>query len=236
MGGLGGAPNVALPNINGGAPNINGGTAGLYAIDPSSQSFYMATLGEGNFFTLGLAAINLTTGSSYIIGNNWPTAPAGFEGVNGLFFSVDAPASLWPSSSPRRLPRPPAAGAGFIVCGFAYASAANALVSFEFNAAAFSKNRGWIGLPNAEIALYPVNGSGRLVIATLPAGVMNPVAGQVDVTSDGRFVFFGGTQGSNVFEAPALVTIDSINRTLSIALAPSPDVDDYNVLALSRCN
>jgi hypothetical protein len=76
------APNVAIPGID-------GGTYGRAAIDVASGTAYMATSADGPFFTLRLAAIDVATGNSRTIGNNWPLPPPGFSGVNGLFFTVD---------------------------------------------------------------------------------------------------------------------------------------------------
>ncbi len=49
----------------------------------------MATAADGPFFTLRLVTINVSSGVSRTIGNNWPQVPVGFSGVNGLFFSLD---------------------------------------------------------------------------------------------------------------------------------------------------
>jgi hypothetical protein len=76
------APNVAIPGID-------GGTYGLAAMDVATGTAYMATVADGPFFTLRLAAIDVATGNSRTIGNNWPLPPPGFSGVNGLFFTVD---------------------------------------------------------------------------------------------------------------------------------------------------
>ena len=64
-------------------PNINGGSLGLAAKDDAAKVVYMVTSTDYPTFGLGLVAIDLATGDSRVLGNNWPSAPTGFAGVNG---------------------------------------------------------------------------------------------------------------------------------------------------------
>jgi len=74
--------------------NFDGASCGLSAKDDINNILYIATATDIPFFTLGLSAVNLTSGNLQFIGNNWPYPPANFDGVNGLFFSVDFDSSL----------------------------------------------------------------------------------------------------------------------------------------------
>lgn len=331
------APNQVLNSLE-------GGTDGLVAMDTVNRIVYMATVADAAFFTLGLFAFNVSNGSSFIIGNNWPYPPAGFDGVNGLFFSVDFDSSLgglivgmteiskygplpsqpaepnlpygWtvianvdpytgnsialtPDLSPQLLDYDPivsglstldtvhsilylltatenssplgpfthpagmqsshflgitllssdseetdtappfviipSGGNGFIVCAFVYSSAVDAIVTIEFNASAVQNYWTSVYLPNAVIKLYYTNGTTPTVIGTIDAGKIGPAEsiGQAEVSNDGQFVYFAATQGSNAFESAALVTINVLTHSFSLALA-NPD-DEYDVLALVPC-
>ena len=57
--------------------------------------------------------------------------------------------------------------------------------------------------------------------------------GVSQVSADGRFVYFGATQGPSAFESAALVTVDVVARTLSVVNAAG--TDDYDVGNLYRC-
>lgn len=75
------APNVAI--------NIDGGTDGQTAKDDANGVIVLATAVDTPSFGLGLVAITVATGAVKPIGNNWPTPPPGFAGVNGLFNAVE---------------------------------------------------------------------------------------------------------------------------------------------------
>lgn len=64
-------------------PNINGGSNGLAAKDDAAKVVYMATSTDYPSVGIGLVAVDLATGDSRVLGNYWPSAPTGFEGVNG---------------------------------------------------------------------------------------------------------------------------------------------------------
>jgi hypothetical protein len=331
-------------------PDINGGTFGLSAIDVDSGTVFMGTEADGPFFTIRLAAIDIATGASRTIGNNWPYPPPGFSGVNGLFFSLnfdkgfglivgmteiskygpippyaDEPGlpvgwtvissvdsitaastalttdltpiltqyppivhgisaldtnrgMLWLVAAPnqpplmqiaKRVPRhrhhfykhdvraatlssmetvilgielsnPPKEPSplvlptadGFTVCAIAYSSAVDAVIALEFNSSGTTPSEGF-NLTNGDIRVYPVNGSASSVIGVIPSGVVNPGFGQVEVSEDGRYVYFAAMQGTNAFESPALITVDTVDGTFDLALA-APD-GTYDVLTLARC-
>jgi len=331
-------------------PDINGGTFGLTAIDVDSGTVFMGTEADGPFFTIRLAAIDIATGASRTIGNNWPYPPPGFSGVNGLFFSLnfdkgfglivgmteiskygpippyaDEPGlpvgwtvissvdsitaastalttdltpiltqyppivhgisaldtnrgMLWLVAAPnqpplmqiaKRVPRhrhhfykhdvraatlssmetvilgielsnPPKEPSplvlptadGFTVCAIAYSSAVDAVIALEFNSSGTTPSEGF-NLTNGDIRVYPVNGSASSVIGVIPSGVVNPGFGQVEVSEDGRYVYFAAMQGTNAFESPALITVDTVDGTFDLALA-APD-GTYDVLTLARC-
>ena len=333
-------------------PDINGGTFGLSAIDVDSGTVFMGTEADGPFFTIRLAAIDIATGASRTIGNNWPYPPTGFDGVNGLFFSVnfdrafglvvgmteiskygpippiaEAPGlpvgwtvissvdpvtaastaltadltpvltsfppivhglsaldtnrgMLWLVSAPSQPPlaqiiaknplhrrsfskrdfvqaaaalsntdpvllgielsNPPKQPSplvlptveDFTVCAIAYSSAIDAVIALEFNSSGTIPSEGF-NLTNGDIRIYPVNGSASIVIGVFPSGVINPGFGQVEVSEDGRYVYFAANQGTNAFESPALITVDTVDRTFDLALA-APD-GTYDVLTLARC-
>jgi len=334
-------------------PDINGGTFGLSAIDVASGTVFMGTEADGPFFTIRLAAIDIATGASRTIGNNWPYPPTGFSGINGLFFSVnfdpafglvvgmteiskygpippiaEAPGlpvgwtvissvdpvtaastaltadltpiltsfppivhglsaldnnrgMLWLVAAPSQPPlaqiakenplrrrrfrkhdfvqaaaaalsntNPVLLGIGlsnppkqpsplvlptvddFTICAIAYSSAVDAVIALEFNSSGAVSSEGF-NLTNGVIRNYPVNGSASIVIGVFPSGVINPGFGQVEVSEDGRYVYFAANQGTNAFESPALITVDTIDRTFDLALA-APD-GTYDVLTLARC-
>ena len=330
-------------------PDVNGGTFGLSAIDVDSGTVFMGTEADGPFFTIRLAAIDIATGASRTIGNNWPYPPPGFSGVNGLFFSLnfdkgfglivgmteiskygpippyaDEPGlpvgwtvissvdsitaastalttnltpiltqyppivhgisaldtnrgMLWLVAAPnqpplmqiaKRVPRhrhhfykhdvraalssvetvilgielsnPPKEPSplvlptadGFTVCAIAYSSAVDAVIALEFNSSGTTPSEGF-NLTNGDIRVYPVNGSASSVIGVIPSGVVNPGFGQVEVSEDGRYVYFAAMQGTNAFESPALITVDTVDGTFDLALA-APD-GTYDVLTLARC-
>jgi len=310
----------------------------------------MGTEADGPFFTIRLAAIDIATGASRTIGNNWPYPPPGFSGVNGLFFSLnfdkgfglivgmteiskygpippyaDEPGlpvgwtvissvdsvtaastaltadltpiltqyppivhglsaldtnrgMLWLVAAPnqpplmqiaRRVPHhrhhfykhvvraatlssmetviiafelsnPPKEPSplvlptadGFTVCAIAYSSAVDAVIALEFNSSGTIPSEGF-NLTNGDIRVYPVNGSASSVIGVIPSGVINPGFGQVEVSEDGRYVYFAAMQGSNAFESPALITVDTVVGTFDLALA-APD-GTFDVLTLARC-
>jgi hypothetical protein len=75
------APNTAI--------NIDGGSDGQTAKDDANGVIVLATSTDTPFFGLRLAAITLATGTVKTIGNNWPSAPPGFSGANGLFYAVE---------------------------------------------------------------------------------------------------------------------------------------------------
>jgi len=75
------APNTAI--------NIDGGSDGQTAKDDVNGIIVLPTSTDTPFFGLRLVAITLATGAVQTIGNNWPYAPAGFSGVNGLFSAVE---------------------------------------------------------------------------------------------------------------------------------------------------
>ncbi len=107
-----------------------------------------------------------------------------------------------------------------------------AVIALEFNSSGTIPSEGF-NLTNGDIRIYPVNGSASIVIGVFPSGVINPGFGQVEVSEDGRYVYFAANQGTNAFESPALITVDTIDRTFDLVLA-APD-GTYDVLTLARC-
>jgi hypothetical protein len=136
-----------------------------------------------------------------------------------------------------RLAAPPAAlpalGGSFIVTALEYAAAADALVTLEYDASGIAPPY-WKPAP-ARVVLYPVNGSAPLVLGAVAGGQVSPSesVGSSQVSADGRFVYFGATQGSSAFESAALITVDTAARTLSLVNAAP--TDDYDVFNLYRC-
>ena len=76
------APNTVIPIMD-------GGTDGVSAKDDATGLVVVATAVGVPFFTLALVAINVATGDATIVGNNWPYAPPGFSGRNGLFSALE---------------------------------------------------------------------------------------------------------------------------------------------------
>jgi len=108
----------------------------------------------------------------------------------------------------------------------------DAVIALEFNSSGTIPSEGF-NLTNGDIRVYPVNGSASSVIGVIPSGVINPGFGQVEVSEDGRYVYFAAMQGSNAFESPALITVDTVVGTFDLALA-APD-GTFDVLTLARC-
>ncbi len=127
----------------------------------------------------------------------------------------------------------PALGGSFIVTALEYAAAVDALVTLEYDAAGIVPP--YWRLAPARVALYPVNGSAPVVIGAIAGGEVSPAesVGVSQVSADGRFVYFGATQGPSAFESAALVTVDVVARTLSVVNAAG--TDDYDVGNLYRC-
>jgi len=79
----------------------------------------------------------------------------------------------------------------------------------------------WRPAPS-RVSLYPVNGSAPIVVGAVP-GEVSPNVGASQVSADGRFVYFGASQGPNQFESAALVTVDTAARTLNLVNAAPTD-------------
>lgn len=159
-------------------------------------------------------------------------APAAAPGASAFFLGVPLSASP-PLQLGAALTTIPALGGGFIVTAFEYASSVDAIVSLEFDASGVVLPI-WVPAP-ARVVFYPVNGSAPVIAAAIPGRTVSPAqsVGASQVSADGRFVYFGATQGPSTGDSASLVTVDAVARTASLVnAAPS---DDYDVFNLYRC-
>jgi len=226
--------------------------SGLSALDPSTSMLWLFSAGDAAN-PLGPQGCPNSTAQRAAIPRFRSTT--GRKAANRGFPSMAPPpsAATTPTESTTAFflgfplsraqhPPPPAAAppptpipiqAGSIVTAFEYASAVDALIALSYNPNGSSPPL-W-KYPSAVITLYPVNGTTPVVLGEIAANTYSPLEsiGASQVSADGRYVYFGAVQPSNTFESAALITVDTLARTITNTNAAP--TDDYDVYNLFRC-